>query len=78
MEAAELVEEGGSRSAILWLAVPQAKKRLNSPLEDQHWVLWSGNQQLPNHHFADAGPIMIPAGGLTKQQWHKRTLHADT
>ena len=26
MEAAELVEEGGSRSAILWLAVPHSEE----------------------------------------------------
>ena len=57
---------------------PVAKKCSNSLLEDRHWVLWSGNQQLPDHRFADTGPIMIPAGALTMQQWHKRTLHADT
>ena len=60
-------QEDGSRNTMVLLAFSAENKGVNRLREDHHCVLSLGNQQLPYHHLAETGPIVIPVGVLTMQ-----------
>ena len=73
-----MAQEDGSRNTIAYQRSPIVNKGVNSLLEDQHCAHFPGDQQLPDHHPAETGPIMIPVGVLTENIYmskHCRWTH---